>query len=280
MATKRQKIFISYFIIKASLFGIGYSRLFDLAANDTWISVILGTLLGLGIILIINKATMNKKGLSLKEYLKETLLLKLLIILLCSYFILEQITTLTNFMTSFYLLNTPAWVIGLCLIITALYIANKGLLTILKTSEMLFYLSIGVTVFALGILLTYVDLKHIMPIMIIKPKNLLSSSIIYALYTTIPLINLLSLKNDSSNTIKIYLITSLSILLLIFVILGIFGPELTKVLRFPEYIVLKRIKLLSFVEKIESLLSIVPSLLKTREVEKCEIVLLFISISH
>ena len=256
MATNRQKLFISFYIIRASLFGIGYSRIFSLAESDAWISAILGTLFGVIIVFLI-KTIMNKKStLTLADYLKENTLIKIAIIALCLYFILEELTTLTNFMTSFYLLNTPNYIISLCSIIICLYVISKGIHSILKTSEIFFYLSILISVITLIILSTYVDISHFRPILLISNNSLIKSTSIYALYTTVPLITLLNLKNDGKDLIKLYLFSSLLLIILIIIITGIFGPEFVQILRFPEYIILKRIKILSFIEKIESLLSI------------------------
>jgi spore germination protein KB len=159
-------------------------------------------------------------------------------------------------MTSFFLLNTPGYIIGLCLIIVSLYVISKDLPSVFRTSEILFYISIFITIITLVVLLSYVDVTHLLPMLTTKTNALFKSSLIFALYTTVPYITLVSLNNDGSGLIKMYLFNTLITTILILAILGIFGPELTKVLRFPEYIVLKRIKILSFIEKIESLLSI------------------------
>ena len=234
MATKRQKLFITFFISRASLFGLGYSRMFSLSLQDTWISAILGSLIGIIIIYMISKIINN----SIKK------IIKIFIILLCCYFISEELTSLINFMTSFFLLNTPGYIIGLCLIIVSLYVISKDLP------------SIFITIITLVVLLSYVDVTHLLPMLTTKTNALFKSSLIFALYTTVPYITLVSLNNNGSGLIKMYLFNTLITTILILAILGIFGPELTKVLRFPEYIVLKRIKILSFIEKIESLLSI------------------------
>ena len=242
METKRQKLFLLYFISRASLFGLGYSRIFSLSSQDTWISAILGMLLGILIVFIISK---------IKQY--DNKILNIFIILLLCYFISEELTSLTNFMTSFFVLNTPAYIIGLAAIIVSLYVVNKGKIAILRTSELLFYISIFITTITLCILISYINVSHFLPILTTNYKLLIKSSIFFSLYTTVPLINI---ESNDKDLIKMYIISCLTIIILIICILGIFGPELTKILRYPEYIVLKRIKILSFIEKIESLLSV------------------------
>ena len=257
MATKRQKLFMTYFLSKASFFGIGYSRLFNISSNDTWISIILGTLIGIIIVYIISKFMDLKKGTSLKDFLNKSIILKCLIIILCSYIFLEEIMVLTNFMTSFFLLKTPNICISIPILVVIIYILNKGLRPTLKTNEILFYISIFITIITFLTLLIYPNYDYLRPVFITSYSNILKSSLLYTTYSTIPLLLLTNLENDGKSIIKMYLVSSLRILLLSIFILSIFGPALTKVYRFPEYIVLKRIKILSFIEKIESLLSII-----------------------
>ena len=228
MATKRQKLFLIFFLSKASLFGLGYSLMFSLSGKDTWISVLFGTFIGTSIVFMISKIMNNKQNIDINRYLEKNYIIKILLIILSCYFILEELTTLTNFMTSFYLLKTPNYVIGVCSIIIS----------------------------SLLILLTYTKTIHLLPVLTTPPKPLFKSSIIFSLYTTIPLINLLNLENNGKKIILSYILTNITIVIITLAILGIFGSSLTKIIRFPEYIVLKRIKILSFIEKIENILSI------------------------
>ena len=249
MASKRQKLFLLYYISRASLFGLGYSRMFALTKQDTWISAMIGLGIGLIIVFMISKIMNNKK------YINNKIIICILIILY-SFFISEELTTLMNFMTSFFLLNTPNYIISLAAIIVSLYVVSKGIKSILRTGEIVFYFNIFITITTLVILCSYINISHLFPILDSSVTSIVKSSIIFALYTTIPLINLLNLENKGQGLTKMYLISSLTIIMLIICVLGIFGPRLTEILRFPEYIVLKRIKLLSFIEKIESILSI------------------------
>ena len=261
MTTKKQQLCLAYFLGKSTFFGIGYSRLFNISKNDTWISIILGTLFGIIIVYLISKIMDHKKGLTLVEYLKAhtviNIFTKISMIFLCCYIFIEEIMILSNFMTSFFLLNTPTIIISLPIVILILYVLKKGLNSILKTNIILFYISILVTIITFFALSIYPQLDYLKPILINKYSNIVKSALLYTIYSTIPLILLVNLNSDGKGLIKIYLLSSLRILLLGIFILTIFGPQLTMVYRFPEYIVLKRIKILSFIEKIESILSII-----------------------
>ncbi len=261
MATNKQKLFIAYFLSKATFFGIGYSRLFNLSKSDTWISIIIGMFFGMIIVWLIKRIMDAKKGLSLENYLKDkkiiNMVIKILLLCLCSYIFLEEIIVLTSFLTSFFLLNTPSIMISIPIVIVVFYVLRKGLQPFLKTNEILFYISIFITIITFLTLSIYPHMDYLKPILITKYTNIIKSAFLYATYSTIPLLLIINLQNDGKDLIKIYLASTLRILLLTMFILTIFGPQLTTIYRFPEYIVLKRIKLLSFVEKIESLLSII-----------------------
>ena len=261
MATNKQKLFMTYFLSKATFFGIGYSRLFNLSKSDTWISIILGMLLGIVIVWLIKIIMDAKKGLSLDIFLKDktfiNIVIKLLLICLCIYIFLEEIIILTSFLTSFFLLNTPSIVISIPIVIVVFYVLKKGLQPFLKTNEILFYISIFITIMTFLALSIYPHFDYLKPFLITKYPSILKSAFLYATYSSIPLLLITNLENNGKDLIKMYLVSTVRILLLTIFILTIFGPQLTTIYRFPEYIVLKRIKLLSFVEKIESLLSII-----------------------
>lgn len=259
MTTKRQQIFFSFFLIRATFFGIGFSRIIDLALQDAWISAILGTIIGSLFVFAIAKFMDLKKGKSLNEFLNEYKfvgkVLKLFIILLAVFIITEGITMLINFKTSFFLLNTPNFFISLPAILIVLYVISKGLSTILKINEIIFYLTSTVSILVIITLSTYCNINHFLPILTTSFKNLIFSSIVFAVYSSVPLLFLTNLKNDGKGLLKMYWLTCLSLILSFSVILGVFGPTLADIYRYPEMIVLKRIKIFSFIEKIESIIS-------------------------
>ena len=65
------------------------------------------------------------------------------------------------------------------------------------------------------------------------------------------------IKNSGKNIIKIYSLSVFTLFLIAIIIMGVFGPELSVMYRYPEYMMLKKIKILSFVEKIENLVSVI-----------------------
>ncbi|MBQ4583443.1 MAG: GerAB/ArcD/ProY family transporter [Bacilli bacterium] len=261
MATKRQKIFLAFFLIRATFFGIGFSRIIDISLQDTWISALLGMGIGAIFVFILAKFMDLKKGKSLSEFLSEYkglgILFKGIIILLACFLIIEGLTMLINFKTSFFLLNTPNFFISIPAVLITLYIVSKGLSTYLKSNEVIFYITATISILVILVLFTYVDFDRFLPILTEPVKSIGFSAFVFATYSSVPLLFLTNLKNDGKGLVKMYLITSFVLVLSVVVILGIFGPTLADIYRYPEMIVLKKIKLFSFIEKIESIVSII-----------------------
>ena len=82
------------------------------------------------------------------------------------------------------------------------------------------------------------------------------SIISFAGISAFPGILTLHMDNNIKNYGKFYLLSALMIIIAILCINGVFGEVLVNVFRFPEYMVLKQVKLFDFIEKIENILSI------------------------
>jgi len=65
---------LTYFIARSSMFGIGFFLIFQNAGKDAWISILLGTLLGVIILYIYNKIKQNLNNKTLEDKLKQSLL--------------------------------------------------------------------------------------------------------------------------------------------------------------------------------------------------------------
>ena len=103
-----------------SLFlGIGISKIINSIGSNSWISIILGTAIGLLINYIFTK--LPEKDNKIFVYIYSTILLTLNLFLI------------TKLISSIYLNRTPDIIVIIPLIILIYYISNKGINTILKT---------------------------------------------------------------------------------------------------------------------------------------------------
>lgn len=261
MITKKQKLSVMYFLSRALFLGVGFSLIFDKVGKDAWISVILGTLLGLIVVYPISKILKYKKDKSLSEVLKEMkfigLFIRIIFIAFLIFLLYECIVIMQTLTTSFFLINTPPIIVGISGAFLAILTIKENDTTLFKVGESLVVIAIITVLIIFSILLSYSELEAFLPVFTVSYKDIIKGALYYAAFSTGPLLLTLDFKDDGKNIISCYLVSSLALLFICFLIIGVLGPELIKIYRFPEYMVLKRIKLLDFIEKIENIISII-----------------------
>lgn len=260
MITKKQMLIFSYYLSRVTFLGIGFSLIFDRAYQESWISAILGTIIGIVITFIFAYILNVKKERTIKEFLSASKIkvpLKILIFLFASYFLLQSFFAFIYFINSFFLMNTPPWYIILPAYILLIYSTKKGITNTGKVAESLFTFSIIIPLFITIVLYKYANISYLFPIFTVKAKNILATSISFAVFSTAPYIFLLPLKSDGKNLVKMHIFNSLALLLVIIVTMSVLGRNIADLYRFPEYMVLKRIKIYTFIEKIENLVSVI-----------------------
>lgn len=260
MITNRQKLFISYFAAKSLFLGIGYSLSFDSCSNDTWIAFIIGSLLGIIFCYILEKIMIYKKHKSLVELLNEMSFVGKFIRLIFILFILiilnEILFIIQIFAKSFFLINSNTFLIILPIILLATYVGFKGYKLLSYISECLFPIAIFFTIVGFIASVSKIDLQNLKPILSHTNLEMFKTIFYYFSLSAIPNILLLDLDLKETNLVNPYIFTSFIIILLTVFITGILGPFLITIYRFPEYMVLKNIEILNFIEKIENIISI------------------------
>ena len=234
---------LTYFITRSSMFGIGYYLLFKYAGKDAWLSVLLGIILGIGVLYIYKmiKETFNNK--EIKDVLCQSKMgLFYLIILIIFYIYLACVilVLLPMFVNSFYLLYTPKFFVVIPFLLLAI--------------NLLFILSIIIIIIYALFLTKYIKLDNILPIFDHSSFSIIKGSLVFASITSIPQIVSINYKGNSfKDDFKDYLIAgSFSFINVLFTILTL-GEPLINIYSFPEYAVLKQIKILDFIENIENL---------------------------
>ena len=247
---------LTYFITRSSMFGIGFFLIFQNSGKDSWISVLLGTILGVIVLYIYNliKKHLNKN--KLEEKLKETFIGKIYIfifIIFYLYLITIIFILLPLFVNSFYLTTTPKIIINIPFLFLAIYITFKGKTILENLSSFLCVFSLIIILF-FGISLTgYCDLSNLLPTFTTGTNDIIKCSLIYASITSIPQIITINYRNDFKTTIKNYLLSSFTIFIIVFFTIIALGEPLLKIYSFPEYTVLRQIKILNFIENIENI---------------------------
>jgi len=248
---KKRQLVLTIFLSRILFFGLGISYIINLAKNISIICMFIGFLLGY---LLLNYLLEKDIYSFLKIKLGKVFLAFICLFLLNN--IMVAFSTLTS---NFYLITTPTILIVISICLVFLYGSTKGLGTILRFSDFLIMISVLIYIFIVIFLTKNINITNFLPIKIDNIANGLLSIIATSILSNIPIILLLSLTKsiDKPSIKKGYLIGSLSILLMLIGIIGIFGFDFSNTIRYPEYILLKKISVLNTFENIETFLSII-----------------------
>lgn len=240
---------LNYFITRSSFLGVGYYLLYKYSGHDAWIAIILGTILGIGVIYLFS--------LIQKYCNKDNLIYKILFTIINLYFILVFLNLLPLFVNSFYLVNTPSVFITLPFLIACIYLSLKDKNVLYYTSNLLFILSIIFIFLAIFALIKNVKINLFLPILELSNQNLIKSTLFYSAMSAIP--NIITINHDIEfkKMVKNYLFSSFILLCVAILTIGSISSILLSSYSFPEYVVLKRISILKFIENIENILSII-----------------------
>ena len=254
---ERKMFVLSYFLGRVFFLGFGFSYLLKLTGKDAYICAILGTILGVGIIYLYGKL---KNKIDLIPLKKNNSLLKYLLLFtffLFNILIYTQIAfVFQTFADSFFLLKSPIYFISLPIPFLVYRACKKGLSTISKVGEILMPISLVLFIFAGLGLIKYFKVESFLPILTTSASSLLKGTLYYTFYSTAPFLLLLNAEAKKNKYVLKYLFSSLTVIVIALFIVGVLGPNLIKIYRYPEYMTLKKIKLFNFIEKVENIISI------------------------
>ena len=169
----------------------------------------------------------------------------------------------SNFITSQLLYHTPMIVIAILLISLSTYHISKGIDSICRVNFLLTIFNVFLFLISLLSLIKSISLDNYLPLLKTNSNNILLTSIKLMVNNTLPLMIILCIPRNKSmhpdkyskDIFKTYLISSLISFIMIFALYGILGPYLINVFEYPEYMVLKKVTILGFLERIENIVS-------------------------
>lgn len=244
MKTNKYALFEIYLLSRSLSLGLLFSYSFFLVGTNAIISFIFGILLGISFTFIYSKIKLNKKT-------------KLFEILLYLFFILLSSIIITTFISSFFLNKTPKIFIILPSILLCYYISLKDKEVIKWLSTILTIFSILTIIFNFFALIPHMEIKNILPLFTFKNKNMIKSILFYAIVSSCPLLTLNNENYTTKDYILSYIITNIIILIICFAIISILGRNLITMYSYPEYMVLKKIQISSFIENVENFISLI-----------------------
>lgn len=241
MINKRQYIIISFFLTRVLFVGGGFSLIIGISRNNVLITSILGMLLGYFLLYLF-----YKKG-SINKWLS---------IFICITVLLLNILANTTLVSTYLFSNTPTLFILLMFILVLLYGVSKELKVIGRVSEICIPCSIIGFIFAPIALASLVKLDNLLPLFDTSYLDFVKGIIIFAGSSLLPNLLLIKYKNDLKfKDISIgYIVGCMATILIIFFVISIYGSEFASIVRFPEYLILKKIEFLSYISNVENIL--------------------------
>lgn len=233
------------------------------AKQDAWIAVIIGFLLGLPIIWIYSSLGKYLQNMTFVEYTEKLLgkwlgkIVSLSFVFFCFINSASLLYIVGDFVTTQIMPETPIQFTNILFIIVVIMGIRLGLETLTRAGEILYPWVIGIFMLLSFLLLPDVDAKKIQPIFEHSFKELLRGGLVFMTYSSLTLVVLLMifpanvnkkgngfLKGSVVGGTMIFIITILSILVL--------GYDFTARNTFPTYILVKKISLADFLERMEA----------------------------
>lgn len=256
----KEKPFIIYFLTQSLFLGFGISLLFSISGKDCYIGAILGLVIGFIIMYLYATFLELKKKNKLDDILKQNKILGFgvrILLIIASYILLVYALVIYKvFVASFMLIKTPEIVILIPIVLFATYGAFKGLMNISRVAEALLPIALGLAVFAFLGIVGLFESSNFLPILTNTPSDFFKTALTFAGISTFPNILLVHHSERPKHMLKTYVFASVILIATIIYINGILGEALVHIYRFPEYMVLKQLKMFKFIEKVENILSI------------------------
>lgn len=256
-----------FIVMQTCLFGYALNGCFRYTGVNSWIIPIIGSLIGFILLLLYLYIFNYKKDLNINElnihlFKKYGKILNSFLMIFISFLAMTLFWNLTNFVSSQYLYNTPQLFVELLFIGTIIYIIHNGINALFRTSLILAYILLFVSILNHTGLLQQIDIKNIMPFFN-GEFDIIRSSFTYIVFIICPIFMLLIIpknKIDSKDLNKkiiiTYIVTSIIIFTIIFLIISIFGINLVNLYQYPGYHILKRVFVGGITERMEKALAI------------------------
>ena len=241
MINKRQYIILSFFLTRFLFLGVGFSSLVNVCKNDLLICSFLGMLLGYFFLyLFYKKGSIGKLASILVSI--ATLVTGLL-----------AITTLTG---TYLLFDTPTVAIMGAFFVVLIYGVTKELKVVSRVSEIFYPFCLTMLVIGFLALLYLVSFYNFLPMFTTGLWTVIKETIIFAAMSLMPNLLILNYKDDLEfkDVGFGYIFGCVITIMTMFYILGIYGAEFAMTVRFPEYLILKKINIFNYISNIENIL--------------------------
>lgn len=260
---------IQYFLIRSCFVGIAAHNVLNIARQDSWMCFLMAIVVGfiplfLYLYLMNKHPDLNLFDMSIHIFGKRwgKIINFVFFLFVCSYCVLE-LWNFSNFVVSQYLYRTPTYFISFVFLIVVFYALNKGFKTFSQTCLILFYLSVFLYTFSAVGLLGQVQYDNVLPSFeygvspIVNGVYQVVSCNVFPLFllTIIPKNQIIGKQSFQKRMIIFYLITLFMLFIVVFTIQTVFGIHMALLYQYPEFQILKRVTIVGFLERMESVFS-------------------------
>jgi len=255
-------------VLSASI-GIGLYNAIQIAGVDNYISIFLSIFIGLIPLAMIIYIAKYKEDLNLIEKINNLYgkylgtIINLFIVAIMFVIAITVLFNICNFIVTQFLSNTPILYVAIAFGIISFYAVSKGIETISRT-QLIFSFIIALIFIGLAItLLPEFDTSNLKPFLENGLEKPVWTAILNVFTNVIPIFVILIIpKNDivdkhnyNKYVIIFYFLAAFFILAFSVFTMGVLGQYLSKFYQYPEYILLKRVSIFGFIDRIENLLS-------------------------
>lgn len=260
---------LNYFITRTFLTGFLFNSLLNLIKQDSWIIPLIGIVIGIIFSLLVIYIFNYMPHLNFAEKLtnlfnkKIGTMMVIIFCIFCFFTCLLTYLNLNNFIHGQFLSKTPTLAISIVCIASIFYTLTKGLNTIAKTGNILFYIAMILFFISFIGLLPFMETENLKPFLNQKPLNYLEALNCFYSFNIVPMLFLTIIPRDKINNVKLkktliisFILSAFTMFTVMFSTLASFGYELTSLYKYPEFHVLKNISLMGLQARIESILII------------------------
>lgn len=258
---------LNYFITRALLIGVTFNMIDTLMKQDCWIIPLLSIIPAILFILCINYIMKYEPSLDLSQKVIKLFKNKIgtfmvILLVIAFYFIaLLNYLNLNNFVQSQFLSKTPMLAISIMFAIATYYILSKGIDVVSRTSTVLFYISMILFVLSLIGLIPELKLDNVKPLFTSSTSDYIKSLNGYYAFKVVPMFLLTIIPKDKIENAKVkkaliisYILSAISIFIIVFQTICVFGYELSMLYEYPQFLVLKHVTLAGLSSRVESIL--------------------------
>ncbi len=265
-----QAAILVFFLIHGGIFGTGINILLKTAEEDMWMSTLFGCILGFIPFYFFISLSSKYPDKNIFEIIESSFgkvigkIIVLIITLFAVSFVLYYFWGLTNLISSQYLYDTPQLFIYIIFAIPIIYMLSKGIKVALRSMIIIFMITFFFYTITFFSLVPQANIMNLFPILKDGLGPVLTGTFGFIAYSITPLLFIGSIPvhyyEDKDNYKKYmiisYILSCITVFVIPFLVITIFGIELVQLYQYPEFQILRRVSFGGFIERVESTLSI------------------------